>query len=50
MEVSHNFEIRKRLWSLSIMRKPHISRNERLEFAKVSRELIEKLTKVTDLY
>ena len=50
IEMADNCEIRKRLWSLSIKRESDISRNERHEFVKKPRELIERLAKVADLY
>ena len=50
IEMADNFEIRKCLSSLSIKKESHKSRNEKYDFAKMPRELIGRLTNVTDLY
>ena len=50
IEMADNFEIRRHLWSLSIKRESHISRNKKHEFGKMPRRLMERITKVTDLY
>ena len=48
--MADNFEIRKRLWSLLTERESHKSKNERHECPKMPRELMKRLTTVTDLY